>query len=117
MRAKKKNGPALMDISNTREELPGGKITPGSHEILQDEMISRLKKIEGQVRGVQKMIKEKRLCSDIVIQLAAIKAAVNRVGLNVLACHLADKIESDLKEGREVKDALADFMSVFKKFS
>lgn len=87
------------------------------HEDLQNELLARLKKIEGQVRGVHKMIQDRRNCGEIVIQLAAIKAAVNRVGMNVLGCHLADQIESGLAEGKNVKESLAEFMTVFKKFS
>lgn len=85
--------------------------------IMQGDLLSRLKKIEGQVRGVQKMIHECRDCGDIVTQLAAIKSAVNRVSITVLACHLADTIKKDLHEERDVKESLAEFMEVFKKFS
>lgn len=88
-----------------------------NQEQLQQELLTRLRKIEGQVRGVQKMIAENRSCSDIVIQLAAIKAAVNRVGFSVLACHLASSIEENMEQGKDLNDSMDDFMSVFKKFS
>lgn len=84
---------------------------------VQAELFSRLKKIEGQVRGVQKMIQDCRDCGEIVTQLAAIKSAVNRVSITVLACHLADKIKKDLHEDRDVRESLSEFMEVFKKFS
>ena len=99
------------------EENPGGRHIPERHRVLQGEMLSRLKKIEGQVRGVQKMIQDCRQCGDIAIQLGAIKAAVNRVGIGVLACHLADKIENDRREGKDADESLTELMSVFKKFS
>ena len=89
----------------------------GKDPSIQGELLTRLKKIEGQVRGVQKMIQEKRDCGDVITQLAAIKAAVNRVSITVLACHLADQMEDDLRAGRNVKDSLTEFMTVFKKFS
>ncbi len=85
--------------------------------VMQGELLNRLKKIEGQVRGVQKMILEGRSCGDIVTQLAAIKSAVNRVSITVLACHLADTIKNGLDEGRDVKESLTRFMEAFKKFS
>lgn len=98
-----------------------GEDRPGemseNKKYFQDELLNRLKKIEGQVRGVHKMIQEGRKCGDIVIQLAAIKAAVNRVGTTVLACHLADQIEGTLKEERDVRESLEEFMAIFKKFS
>ncbi|KJS14303.1 MAG: hypothetical protein JL56_16460 [Desulfotomaculum sp. BICA1-6] len=84
---------------------------------MQKDVLSRLRKIEGQVRGVQKMVTDCRDCGDIVIQLAAIKAAINRVGITVLGCHLAEQIDSDLRDNRDLKDSLEEFMGVFKKFS
>lgn len=85
--------------------------------LLQGEVLARLKKIEGQVRGVAKMVEECRSCSDIVIQLAAIRAAVGRVGATVLACHMAEKIENDVRAERDVMDTLPELLALFKKFS
>ncbi|MGQ9557959.1 MAG: metal-sensitive transcriptional regulator [Desulfurispora sp.] len=85
--------------------------------LLQGEVLARLKKIEGQVRGVAKMVEECRSCSDIVIQLAAIRAAVSRVGATVLACHMAEKIENDVRAERDVMDTLPELLALFKKFS
>lgn len=87
------------------------------HEQIQKEIVSRLKKIEGQVRGVSKMIQENRSCGDVVIQLGAIKAAVNKVGFTVLACHLAGCIEEGLTENADMSKVLGNFMNELKKFS
>ena len=48
------------------------------------ELVKRLKKIEGQVRGIQKMIENSRDCESIVTQLAAVRAAIEGVGAIVL---------------------------------
>lgn len=114
---KKKTLPQTPTNFNTGEDAITGQHLSERHQFLQSEVLSRLKKIEGQVRGVYKMVEECRSCGDIVIQLAAIRAAVNRVGVTVLACHMTDKIETDLNEGKDVKESLTEFMSVFKKFS
>lgn len=87
------------------------------NEEMRQEMLARLKRIEGQVRGVHKMIQEGRECADIVIQLSAIKAAVNRVSISVLGCHLAESIETGIAEKKRIQDVLDEFMPVFKKFS
>ncbi|SFG72020.1 DNA-binding transcriptional regulator, FrmR family [Desulfotomaculum arcticum] len=100
----------------TSRECIDKMITAGDPS-MQAEVLSRLKKIEGQVRGVHKMVQDCRDCGDIVIQLTAIKAAVNRVGATVLACHLADKIKSDLSQNNDINASLNEFMSIFKKFS
>jgi CsoR family transcriptional regulator, copper-sensing transcriptional repressor len=44
------------------------------------EMIKRLRRIEGQVKGIQKMVEEDKNCGDILIQVAAVRAAINKVG-------------------------------------
>ena len=48
-------------------------------EINKVKILHRLKKIEGQIRGIQSMITENRSCSDILIQVSAVKAALNRI--------------------------------------
>ena len=54
----------------------------------QDALLKRLRRIEGQVRGLQKMIEEERYCIDILTQLAATTAALEGVGLKVLEDHV-----------------------------
>ncbi len=88
-----------------------------SRKELEEDLLARLKKIEGQVRGVSKMIQEKRACGEIIIQLAAIKSALNQVAMTTLACHLADLLRESLEEKRDLKKAMEEFLEIFKKFS
>lgn len=48
------------------------------------ELLHRLRRLEGQVRGIQRMIAERRACQEIIMQLAAIRSAVDQVGIMVL---------------------------------
>lgn len=86
------------------------------HEI-QEELLARLKRIEGQVRGVARMIQDQRDCGEVLIQLAAIKAAVGQVAITTLACHLADELMEGLEEGKDLKDIITEFIQVFRKFT
>ncbi len=52
-------------------------------------MLKRLRRIEGQVRGVERMVGEDRYCIDIVTQVTAIQAALDKVALGLLADHAA----------------------------
>lgn len=61
-------------------------------------IIVRLRRIEGQVRGVQRMIENEAECSEIMNQVAAIKSAVNQVGLLVFENHARDCIARSLSE-------------------
>ncbi len=57
------------------------------------DLVRRLKRVEGQVRGLQRMIEEERACSDILVQLAALREAVNKVGVALIARHMATCLE------------------------
>ena len=52
-----------------------------------DELLTRLKRIEGQVRGVEKMVEEDRYCIDVITQISAIQAALDKVALGLLDGH------------------------------
>jgi DNA-binding FrmR family transcriptional regulator len=52
-----------------------------------DQLIARLRRIEGQVRGVQRMIDEDRYCIDVVTQISAIEGALEKVALGLLDSH------------------------------
>ena len=52
-----------------------------------DQLLARLRRIEGQVRGVQGMIEEDRYCIDVVTQVSAIQAALDKVALGLLDDH------------------------------
>jgi CsoR family transcriptional regulator, copper-sensing transcriptional repressor len=52
-----------------------------------DQLIARLRRIEGQVRGVQRMVEEDRYCIDVITQISAIEAALEKVALGLLDDH------------------------------
>ncbi|HHF42112.1 MAG TPA: metal-sensitive transcriptional regulator, partial [Candidatus Aminicenantes bacterium] len=56
--------------------------------------LTRLKRIEGQIRGVQKMIEEERYCIDILIQLSSIMGAIKAVEENLLERHLRTCVQT-----------------------
>jgi DNA-binding FrmR family transcriptional regulator len=62
-------------------------------------LLNRLNRIEGQVRGVARMVDEGRYCIDVLTQLQAVKAAVARVETEMLKDHLAHCIESAIVRG------------------
>ena len=52
-----------------------------------DEVLTRLRKVEGQVRGLQKMVEDERYCIDVLTQIGAIQAALDKVALGLLDEH------------------------------
>ena len=61
-----------------------------------DKQLPRLRRIEGQVRGIQKMITERRYCVDILTQLRALEGAVQQVEKNILEDHLNHCVQQAL---------------------
>ncbi|WP_329609971.1 metal-sensitive transcriptional regulator [Microaerobacter geothermalis] len=80
-----------------------------------DDILKRLKKIEGQVRGVHKMVEEDRYCVDILIQLAAIRSATNRVGIALLERHTQGCVRGAIQSGDGDK-AIEELMEVVRSF-
>jgi CsoR family transcriptional regulator, copper-sensing transcriptional repressor len=77
-------------------------------------LLMRLRRMEGQVRGVQKMIEEGRYCVDIVTQLQAISAAANKVAEQVLEGHIRGCVADAIKEQRG-DEAITELMTVLSK--
>ncbi|WP_034998778.1 metal-sensitive transcriptional regulator [Beijerinckia mobilis] len=60
---------------------------------------SRLRRVEGQIRGIQKMVDEDRYCVDILIQLRAVKAALHKVEALILRDHVSGCVVEALASG------------------
>jgi len=79
-------------------------------------LLTRLKRIEGQVRGVSRMVGEERYCIDILNQIQAVKAALTRVEEQVLKGHAAHCVAHAIKSGN-IKDQTRKFDELVELFS
>ncbi|WP_339226199.1 metal-sensitive transcriptional regulator [Oceanobacillus sp. FSL K6-2867] len=79
-------------------------------------IINRLKRIEGQVRGIQKMVDEDRYCVDILVQISAINAALKKVGFSMVERH-AKHCVADAIQDREGDAAIEELLDVMKQLS
>lgn len=88
------------------------------HHTTYKEQIIFLKKIEGQIKGVQRMIEEGRYCIDILTQLHSIIGAVQRVQDNILRRHLEGCVAEALrgKSRFEKQKKIDEVMSLLRKF-
>ncbi len=68
-----------------------------------DAIFKRLNRVEGQVRGISRMIEQERYCIDILQQMQAIRAALARVEDAILKDHAATCIESAIASGNEIE--------------
>ena len=73
------------------------------------DLITRLSRIEGQVRGVKNMVEEERYCVDILNQVSAVQAALNSFSKELLSSHIHTCVVQDIKDGNdEVVDELCE---------
>jgi len=84
---------------------PRGYASSGNNLMLEDKanMIKRLNRIEGQIRGVSKMIDEDRYCIDVLQQMQAIKSALSKVEDAILKSHSATCVASAIKSGSKTE--------------
>ena len=68
-------------------------------------LVNRLSRIEGQVRGVKKMLEEDAYCTDVLTQVTAIQAALNAFNKELLANHIKSCVVEDIRAGN---DAVVD---------
>lgn len=80
--------------------------------------LSALTKIEGQIRGIEKMIEEKRYCVDILTQLSAVIGAIMRVEENILTKHLESCVYQSFSKGnrRNREEKIREIITLLKKF-
>lgn len=65
------------------------------------DLIHRLNRIEGQVRGIKGMVEKNAYCTDILVQVAAVNAALNSFNKVLLANHIKTCVTNDIREGKE----------------
>jgi len=87
----------------------------GVHKKRED-VIKRLARIEGHLSGVKRMVEEDKSCPEVLLQLAAVRAALDKVGRIVFEDHVETCVSKAIKEGAgesavaELKEALARFL-------
>lgn len=83
-----------------------------------EDIIRRLNRIEGQVKGIRKMVEDEKYCGDILTQIAAVRAAVNKVGGLVLDNYSKTCMKSAIasQDGEQVIDELVETIQRFLKF-
>ena len=74
-------------------------------------LIYRLNRIEGQIRGIRGMVENSAYCTDILIQVSAVNAALNAFNKELLANHIRTCVADDIRKGKdETIDELVDIL-------
>src|SRR5687767_13001378 len=85
----------------------------GAHAVAVDpeikrSVLTRLRRIEGQIRGVQKMVEEERYCADVLTQLSSVQEALRAVSRELLRSHLKHCATSAIRAGDAPADTMYD---------
>ena len=76
-------------------------------------LLTRLKKAEGQIRGIEKMVENDAYCPDILIQVSAVTSALNSFNRELLACHIRSCVREDILAGRD--ESIDELLQVLQK--
>jgi DNA-binding FrmR family transcriptional regulator len=87
-------------------------------ETQQQAIVTRLNRVEGQIRGIRKMVQEPRLCVELLQQLSAAEAALNRISLGVFKYHVEHCVPDGVAEGEpETTRQLSELVDIFDRFA
>jgi len=81
-----------------------------------DAVVNRLKRIEGQVRGLIKMIQDGKKCEEVLVQISSAKSALHKTGQVVLEGHLHHCVLDGIREGKE-EETIKKLSSAIEQFS
>jgi CsoR family transcriptional regulator, copper-sensing transcriptional repressor len=82
-----------------------------------DDLIVRLRRIEGQIKGIQKMMEERRPCREVLTQIMAARSSLDQVGVQVFQREVADCLKTDTPEGNEQIHQLQDTIKLWSKMA
>jgi len=79
-------------------------------------VVRRLKRIEGQVRGLIKMTESEKSCEEILVQISSVKSALHKTGQVILEAHLNHCVLDGIREGKE-EETIKKLSSAIEQFS
>ena len=79
----------------------------------QKALLMRLRRAEGQIRGIEKMVEGDAYCPDILTQVAAVTSALNSFNKELLACHMRSCVSEDIRSGNN--EAIDEFVRLMQK--
>lgn len=118
---------AASGAKRVRASSPGGATpaSPAAHEchpprrVVQPHkqaLVRRLNRIEGQVRGIARMIEEDRYCVDVLTQISALRSALDALGIRLLEDHTQGCVQKAIRSGQG-EQAIGELMELMKRFA
>ncbi|HEX5974608.1 MAG TPA: metal-sensitive transcriptional regulator [Rubrobacteraceae bacterium] len=106
-----------MDATRMSEANPAEGATHGYIKAKDKERLeNRLRRIEGQVRGVQRMVDEEAYCVDVLTQIASVVSALEKVGTILLKDHVEHCIRESIEKGEDADDKIEELTTAVERF-
>lgn len=88
-------------------------------EATRKKLLARLKRAEGQVAAVRRMVEEDRYCMDIMVQISAVQGALNKTGKLLLNAHIEHCVKEAFAEGDEIEkqEKIEELMEIFDRYA
>lgn len=80
------------------------------------DIVVRLRRIEGQIRGIQRMVEEDRACEQMLTQIMAVRASIDQVGLLLMETHIEKCLLKDLKADPDRLEELRETLKMWARF-
>lgn len=100
------------DVTTSPEGVAHGYIKAKDKQKLQN----RLRRIEGQVRGLQRMVDEESYCVDILTQIASVVSALEKVGALVLRDHVEHCVRESIEKGEDADEEIEELTAAVERF-
>ncbi len=81
-----------------------------------DKLLNRLKRIEGQTRGLQRMVNEDKYCVEIMTQISSIQAALEQVSLQLMGDHMRHCVTEAIQQGNG-EEKISEVLSILKQYA
>lgn len=114
MTSSRKSSSRLSSESSTKA--PAARAHPAHASANKPALAARLNRIEGQVRGIAKMVDDDRYCIDVLTQVSAVQAALDALALQLLEHHLHGCVQDAVKSGQGDR-AIDEALTVIRKFA
>lgn len=88
----------------------------GQSKESKEQLLSRLSRIEGQVRGIRRLVEEDAYCVDVLVQISAARAALQAVGLAIMDRHIRTCVTSAIK-AEQADESIRELVDVIKRFT
>lgn len=109
---KKENWTAVSDVAEcgcaVRDATPGARKAAAVDPDVKSRNLKRLRRIEGQVRGLQRMVEDDRYCADILTQISSVHEALRGVGRELMRNHLKHCATGAIRTGGKQADGMYD---------